>query len=120
MIRLISNEIYFGKKGFKCFIDYKDNENSKLLCRMLSKMSEYTKRLKVTKYMSFLIKDDELLETYGKIWNKVRIVLKKDLIVNQYNKKYLKTKIKSYSGKVSINFHDDSIQKKVLIAFLYQ
>ena len=87
---------------------------------MLSKMSEYTKRLKVTKYMSFLIKDDELLETYGKIWNKVRIVLKKDLIVNQYNKKYLKTKIKSYSGKVSINFHDDSIQKKVLIAFLYQ
>ena len=33
-----------------------------------------------TKYMSFLIKDDELLEKYNEIW----ISSKKNLTVNQY------------------------------------
>ena len=41
--------------------------------------------------MSFLIKDDKLLEKYDKIWDsntvKSAIVLKKDLIVNQYTMK---------------------------------
>ena len=36
-----------------------------------------------SKYMSFLIKDDELLEKYNTITDKDRaLVLKKDLIVN--------------------------------------
>ena len=38
-----------------------------------------------------------------------------------YNEKYLKTKIISYEGKISTNFHDDKIlKKKVLIMFVYQ
>ena len=39
-----------------------------------------------TRYMSFLIKGDELLEKYNEIWN-LKIVSKKNLIVNQYIKK---------------------------------
>ena len=35
--------------------------------------------------MSFLIKDDELLEKYNKIWEKkLKVSSKKNLIVNQY------------------------------------
>ena len=33
-----------------------------------------------TKYISSLIKDDELLEKYDKIWEKVKMVSKKNLI----------------------------------------
>ena len=47
-------------------------------------MSRYRKDFDETKYMSFLIKDDELLEKYNQIWEKVKNTIKKNLIVNQY------------------------------------
>ena len=46
------------------------------------------KKINETKYISFLIKDDELLEKYNKIWDKVSNSIKKnDLIVNQHTMK---------------------------------
>ena len=39
-----------------------------------------------TKYMSFLIKDDELLQKYNEIWGGIN----SDLV---YNEKYIKAKI---------------------------
>ena len=42
---LMPKKIYFGKKSFKYFIGYKDNEKFKSLCIMLPKMREYTKIL---------------------------------------------------------------------------
>ena len=36
-------------------------------CKFLPKMSAYKKDFDETKYMSFLIKDDELLEKYNEI-----------------------------------------------------
>ena len=47
-------------------------------------MSAYRRKFDKTKYSSFLIKDDELLEKYNKIWKKLKIVSKKNLIVNLY------------------------------------
>ena len=44
---------------------------------MLPKMSAYRSNFDETKYMSFLIKDDELLEKYNKIWDKVSNTVKK-------------------------------------------
>ena len=41
-------------------------------------MSAYTKDFDETKYMSFLIKDDELLEKYNEIWGKVKNIIKKE------------------------------------------
>ena len=38
------------------------------LCVMLSKMSAYRRVFDKTKYMSFLIKNNELLEKYNEIW----------------------------------------------------
>ena len=60
----------------KYFIGYKIYKKIVVLCILLPKMNGYKKRFDKTNYMSFLIKDNELLE-------KSAIILKKDLIVNQ-------------------------------------
>ena len=61
-------------------------------------MTAQRKDFDETKYMSFLIKDDELLE-------KCNGILKK-------NKKSLKAKIKSYNGKINTNFLRNKIPKE--------
>ena len=61
--------------------------------------------------MSFLIKNGELLEKY-EIWDKVSKVIKSGFdIAPVYNNKYLKTKIKSYEGKINTNCCDDKVPK---------
>ena len=76
-------------------------------------MNGHTKGFNQTKYMSFLIKCDELLEKYNKILDKVSKCMKKGFDCEPvYNGKYLKTKIKHYESKVSKNFHDDRIPKE--------
>ena len=63
-------------------------------------------------YISFLIKDDELLQKYNGVWEKVKNSLIKEFVSEPvYNKKYLKGKRKSYNGKINTNFHDDKIAK---------
>ena len=51
---LVFNEAYFGKRGFKYFIDYKNGKKVKPLCLILPKMSAYRKDFDETKYMVFL------------------------------------------------------------------
>ena len=56
-------------------------------------------------YMSFLIKDNELLEKYKETWDRVSNTIKKEVDNDPvYKKNYLKTKIKSHEGNFSINF----------------
>ena len=74
------------KKGFKYLIGLKDNGKVKSLCIMLLKKCGYTKRFNGTKYISFLIKDNE----YNKIWDKINNIIKKDLTVNQHTMQQLK------------------------------
>ena len=66
-----------------------------------------------TKYISFLIKGDELLEKYNEIWEKVKNSIKKEFDSQPaYNEKYLKAKIKSYNGKINTNFHKNKTPKE--------
>ena len=58
---VVSNKVSFNKKSFKCFICYKDAKKVRPLCIFLPKMSGYRRDFDETKYMSFWIKDDELL-----------------------------------------------------------
>ena len=68
-------------------------------------MSAFRKDFDETKYMSFLIKDDELIEKYNEIWEKVTNIIKKEFDSEPvYNENYLKAKIKSYNGKINIKF----------------
>ena len=66
-----------------------------------------------TKYISFLIKDDELLEKYDEIWEEVKNNIKKEFGSEPaYNEKHLKAKIKSYNGKINKNFPNNKTAKE--------
>ena len=73
----ISNKVSFGQKGCKYFIGYQDAKKLRSLCIFLRKVTAYRKDFDETKFMSFLIKDNELLERYNEIWEKVKYSLKK-------------------------------------------
>ena len=50
----------------------------------------------------FFVKDDELLEKYNTIWDKVSADIKKEFDNElAYEKEYLKTKIKSHGDEVT-------------------
>ena len=109
----MSNKVPFGKEGFKYFIGYKDAKKIKTLCIFLPKMIAYRENFDETKYTSFLIEDDELLEKYDENWGKVKNSLKNDFYNKPiYNENYLKAKIKSYNWKINTNFHSNKIPKE--------
>ena len=73
-------------------------------------MSAYRRGFDKTECMSFLIKDEKLLEKYNEIFS--NIVKKEFDSEPVYNEKYLKTKIKSFNGKINTNFHNNKIPKE--------
>ena len=70
---------------------------------MLPKTNAYLKRYDgKTKWIWFLIEDDDLLEKYYTIWDKVSADIKKEFDSKTvYNKNYLITKIKSNADEVT-------------------
>ena len=110
---LVSNKISFGEKNYKYFIGYFDNANKvKPVNIMLPKTSAYVKSYEgQTEWMYFLIEDDDLLEKYNTIWDKVSAHIKKEFDTEPvYDKNYLKTKIKSHGEEVT-DFYDKKIPK---------
>ena len=64
-----------------------------------------------TKWMYFLVKDDDLLEKYNTIWDKVSADIKKEFDSEPaYNKNFLEIKIKYY-GDEATDFHHKIIPK---------
>ena len=71
-------------------------------------MSAYRRDLDETKYLFFLIKNNELLEKYNKFWEIVKNSIKKEFYSEPiYKEKYLKAKIKSYNGKINTDLHNN-------------
>ena len=79
----------------------------KPLTIMLPKTSAYVKIYDgQTKWMYFLTEDDDSLEKYNTIWDKVSADIKKEFDSEPaYNKEYLKTKMKSHGDEVT-DFYD--------------
>ena len=76
-------------------------------------MNAYRRDFDETKYMSFLIKDNDLLKIYNEISEKVKNSIKREFDSKPvYNEKYLKTKIKSYNGKFNTNFHNNKVPRE--------
>ena len=67
-----SNKVSFGKKGFKTFIGYKYAKALDLYVYIPPKWLQIRKDFDKTKFMSSLIKGDELLEKYSEIWDIVK------------------------------------------------
>ena len=66
----VSNKPYFGEKIFKYFIGYKNDEKGRPTCIFLPKIHVYRRNFDETKYISFLIKDDEFLKNMMKFGKK--------------------------------------------------
>ena len=65
---------------------------------MLPETSTYIKHYDgQTELMYFLIEDDDLLEKYSTIWDKVSAYIKKFNSESLFNKTFLKTKIVCYA-----------------------
>ena len=69
---VVSNKLYFGKKWFEYFIGYKDAKKIGPLYIFLPKISAYKRDFDETRYIFFLINDDELLKKHNEIWEKVK------------------------------------------------
>ena len=78
---LVSNKISFGEKNYKYFIGYLYHDHkAKPLIIMLPKTNAYVKSYDgQTKRMYFLTEDDDLLEKYNTIWDKVSANIKKEI-----------------------------------------
>ena len=79
---------------FKYFIGYKEGEIVKPLSIILSQMSGYIKYFENgRKNISFVIKDDDVLDKCNEIWDKIKETLNmKFHSMPVYDEKYIKTK----------------------------
>ena len=73
---VVSDKFRHNDDCFKCFIGYKDGELVKLLCIILPQMTGYMKYFENgEKNVSFVIKDDDVLDKYNEIWYKIKETL---------------------------------------------
>ena len=63
--------------------------------------------------MSFVIKNDDVLDKYNEIWNKIKERLNiKFLSMPVYDKKHIKTEVREYNRVIKTNFLSDEIPKE--------
>ena len=89
-----------------------NDDKVKSLHVMLPKKSAYDRQIK---WMYFLIEDDDLLEKYNTICDKVSANIKEEFDSEPlYNKGFLKTKTK-YHGDEVTDFYDKKFLRLTLI-----
>ena len=110
-----SDKFKHSDEGFRYFIGYKEGEIIKPLCIILPKIRGYIKYFENGgKNMSFVIKDDDVLDEYNEIWAKGELNMKfHSMLV--YDEKYIKAKIREFNGVIKTNFLVDEVQKRTRI-----
>ena len=111
---VVSDKFKRSEEGYKYFIGYQENEIVKPLCIILPQMSWYIKYFQNSgKNMSFFVKDDEVLDKYNEIWDVIKNKLKiKCHSLPIYDKKYLKTKVREYGGKIKTDFLGNGVPEE--------
>ena len=80
---VVSDKFKHRDEGFRYCIGYQEGEIVKPLCIILPQMNGYIKYFENEgKNMSFLIKDDEVLDKYNKMWD----VIKNRVVIKFHNK----------------------------------
>ena len=65
------------------------------------------------KNMSFVIKDDDVLDKHNEIWDKIRETLSiKFPSMPVYDKKYMKAKVREFNGVIRTKFSVNKIPKE--------
>ena len=110
---VVSDKFKHNNKGFKYFIGYLEGGIVKPLFIILPQMSGYIKYFENGgKNMSFLIKDDEVSEKYGKIWDAIKNILGiKSPSDPVYEYKYVKAKVREFNGVTKTNFLGNDVPK---------
>ena len=111
---VVSDKFKHSDDSFKYFIGYKEYEIIKLLYIILPQMNAYIKYFESSgKNMSFLIKDDDVLDKYNEIWGKIKDTLNiKFHSMPVYDEKYIKAKRREFNGVIKTNFLGDEIPKE--------
>ena len=111
---VVSDKFKHSDDGFKYFIGYKEGEIVKPLCIILPQMTGYIKYFENRgKNMSFVIKDDDVLDKYNEIWDKIKETLSiKFHSMPVYDEKYIKAKVREFNGVIKTNFLGDEIPKE--------
>ena len=59
-----------------------------------------------------MIKDDDVLEKYNEIWNKIKKALNIELdSMPVYDEKYIKAKVREFTSVLKTNFLSDEVPK---------
>ena len=111
---VVSDKFKHSDDGFKYFIGYKEGEIVKPLCIILPQMTGYIKYFESGgKNMSFVIKDDDVLDKYNEIWDKIKETLSiKFHSMPVYDEKYIKAKVREFNGVIKTNFLSDEVPKE--------
>ena len=99
---VISDKVSHSDNGFKYFIGYQEGEIVKPLYIILPQMSGYIKYFENGgKSMSFMVKDDNMLDKYNKIWGKIQEKLSiKFYSMAVYDEIYIKAKVREFDSKL--------------------
>ena len=65
--------------------------------------------------MSLMIKDEQLLKNYNKIWKKIERLMSIDFdskTIYGEDNKYIKTKVKTYKESITTNFYNKNMLKE--------
>ena len=111
---VVSDKFKHSDDGFKYFIGYKEGEIVKPLCIILPQMSGYIKYFENgVKNMSFMIKNEDVLDKYNEIWNKIEKTLNiKFHSMPVYDEKYIKAKVREFNSVIKTNFLGDETPKE--------
>ena len=105
----ISKPVSYGKNNMKKYI-IGNNDNTIIPLKLF--LPKMTGCLNIfedgTRKMSFFTDNNEFLERYTQIWEKISNLIDKKFDSDPvYNNKYINTKIRSYNNDIITNFHDN-------------
>ena len=111
---VVSDKFKHSDDGFKYFIGYKEGEIVKPLCIILPQMTGYIKYFENGgKNMSFVIKDDDVLDKYNEIWDKIKEKLNiKFHNTPVHDETYIKAKVREFDGVIKTNFLGGKVPKE--------
>ena len=109
-----SDKFRHSDDGFKYFTGHKEDEIVKPLCIILPEMSGYINTLKKEgKNMSFMVKDEDVLDQYTEIWDKIKNRLNiKFHSKPVYHKTYIKAKVREFNDVIKTNFLGGEVPKE--------
>ena len=110
---VVSDKFKHSEGGFKCFVSYKEGKTVKPLCIILPQMTGHIKYCKSRgKNTSFAIKDGNVLDKCNDILDKIKETLGiKFYCMPVYDEKYIKPKVREFSGVIKTNFFGNEVLK---------